>query len=445
MANGASCNNEALAQGPAGLASASAPSASSSALPAAPAPQVKVDPLSIALEGRAGIATMCIETRSRVDEEQMQKGQVGKIITPPIYINEMPQSGINTYYVEGGPNAAKWKSFLNPTDEKRKAWLKETDIPVQANAAIDLIKRLDKDKNGIVTKDEFEKGEKAVSKEDQLIDLSFLKSMECDNMFFMEGPTNTVDPEKFPVVQGLHADLSTAVGAYKRVSAERDDYKTYFYAACGVAGFLGLGWGISSIRGRGKVRPSAPAAGGGNNPLSTISGNSMNPETVLKALRAIDGRLAKHFNENGKGLNNAGKPMTTIGDLSLKVAEDKKAFKKAEAEIAKLGDLTADGNAESAIFELIVASAETAIKFKFDTAQARADARREFVAALKASSPAPVPPAGGAAGFDDLLAGLGTPPPPAAADPAAAAPAATPPAGGPPPLPGSGGTGGTTI
>jgi hypothetical protein len=105
-------------------------------------------------EGRAGIATLCIEKRSYVDPETK------KIVTPNIYIDKMPPEGIDTGYVPGNPTAVKWQDFLNPTDLKRKQWLYETDIPDQANAAFDLVKKLDKDTNGKITQAEFDEEKK---------------------------------------------------------------------------------------------------------------------------------------------------------------------------------------------------------------------------------------------------------------------------------------------
>lgn len=284
------------------------------------------------LQGRAGIATMCIETRSYVDVE------TNKIVTPEIYIKSMPKEGIDTKYVEGNAVSGLWKSFLKPADAKKKTWLDDTDIPDQAEEAIKLVNRLDKDKNGIVTVEEFEKGEKGKSEEDRDTDMAFLTSLACDSLYLTEGALNTVDPEKFPIVIQLKSDLEKSKATIESIGKERDDYKNKFYGAAVLSGLLAVGLIVSSVRNRKKPETTPPAP---------QTGAQVHPDGAVAAIPTPD----------------------------------------------------------------------------------------------PAAAPAAAPAASATGGFDDLLAGLGTPPPPPAADPAAAAPAATPPAGGPPPLPGSGGTG----
>jgi len=270
LANAAGCGsasptateNLALASASASSSSAAAPRSSSSAVASAsssatayvPTPSTETDPLAVQLQGRAGIATMCIETRSYVDP------QTGKIITPSIYIDKMPAEGIDTLYKPGSPAEQKWNLFLNPTDEKRKQWLSDTDIPAQAKAAFELVKKLDKDKDGIITAAEFEKGEKGVSKEDLLIDLAFLTSLRCDNLFLNEGPLNVVNPEEFPTVQGLRAELAaTKAAAKKKIEDLQTELERTQYVAALISALLAAGLVAAIVRSR-KKDESTPSA-----------------------------------------------------------------------------------------------------------------------------------------------------------------------------------------
>lgn len=305
LANAAGCGsasptateNPALASASASSSSAAAPRSSSSAVASAsssatayvPTPSTETDPLAVQLQGRAGIATMCIETRSYVDP------QTGKIITPSIYIDKMPAEGIDTLYKPGSPAEQKWNLFLNPTDEKRKQWLSDTDIPAQAKAAFELVKKLDKDKDGIITAAEFEKGEKGVSKEDLLIDLAFLTSLRCDNLFLNEGPLNVVNPEEFPTVQGLRAELAATKAAAKKkiedTQAELEQTKYAFYGTSLLSGLLAAGLIASKVRNRrsqkaegGKTTTQPVAAT--TTPSPTRSENTATPSTAAPATNA---------------------------------------------------------------------------------------------------------------------------------------------------------------
>jgi len=214
-------------------------------------------------EGRAGIATLCIEKRSYVDYDAK------KIVTPTIYIDTMPKEGINTGYVEGNAIARQWEDFLNPKDEARKKWLEDTDIPDQAEAAIKLVKRLDKNKDGIVTPEEFEAGEQGASPEDRKIDLAFLTSLRCDNLFFTEGPKNKVDVDAFPEVVTLKGDLSSARSTYANLvkthgetvsalEAEKNKSKQFLYATIGLGGLsvlLGVGLVVALRRKKSAATP----------------------------------------------------------------------------------------------------------------------------------------------------------------------------------------------
>lgn len=218
---------------------------------AAPAPIEATPPPPTNPEGRAGIATLCIEKRSYVD-------YAAKIIrTPNIYIEEMPTEGINTGYIEGNAVSMKWKDFLNPTDPKKKAWLEDTDIPEQAEAAIKLVIKLDKDKNGIVSRSEFETGEKGKSHDDQLTDMAFLKSLECDNLFFMEGALNTVDPNKFQEVTDLKTANTLLQAKFDLTASALEDSQdrmheqfTLLMVLAGVSAVTSIGMIVSMVRHR---------------------------------------------------------------------------------------------------------------------------------------------------------------------------------------------------
>lgn len=261
-------------------------------------------------EGRAGVATLCIEKRSYVDP--MTK----KIVTPTIYIDAMPKEGINTGYVEGNAVAKQWEDFLNPKDEERKKWLEDTDIPDQAKEAIDLMKRLDKNKDGIISVQEFEEGEQGKSLEDKKIDLAFLTSLRCDNLFFTEGPTNSVDVEKFPDVISLRGDLAATQDGLNRLSkthtttlseleAERKKSKNFLYATIGLGGLgllLGVGLVVALRRKKGEPKPPAGnqptgpkkaaegTAGGTGAPKVAVTINNASPaKTEVKEEKAASG------------------------------------------------------------------------------------------------------------------------------------------------------------
>lgn len=198
--------------------------------------------------GQAGIATLCIEKRSQVNYE------TGEIVTPPIYIDFMPKGGINTLYFPGSPAETKWKEFLNPSDPKKKAWIEETDIPEQAQDAFDLMKRIDKDHNGIVTYEEFEKGERGVSAEDKKNDLAFLMSLRCDSLYFTEGALNQVDPTQFTAYRGMksHLEMKAKVSeeAYAKAVEERELERAKAHRFVNVS--MGLG-GVAILLGAGLV------------------------------------------------------------------------------------------------------------------------------------------------------------------------------------------------
>lgn len=233
----------------------------------APAPSASVpSPVIDKQEGRAGIATLCIEKRSRIDVNDK------KIITPTIYIDAMPPEGIDTGYVPGNAVAKQWEDFLNPKDEEKKKWLEDTDIPDQANEAIALVKRLDKDKNGIISPKEFEDGEQGKSAEDKRIDLAFLTSLRCDNLYFTEGALDKIDLDAFPEVKSLKQDLGstkTSLANLERahtatladLDETRKKAKNYMMATIGLGGLsllLGVGLVIALVRKRPGTPPQTP-------------------------------------------------------------------------------------------------------------------------------------------------------------------------------------------
>lgn len=224
------------------------------------------------MEGRAGLATMCINVRTRL--EMNEDPEKVTAVTPRIYIEKYPEEGINTLYVEGNEIAKKWEEFLKPKDKVVKEWLGDTDIPDQAEKAFRILKRLDKDKDGIVTKEEFEAGTKGQAPDDTREEMWFLKGLACDSLYFRDGATHQVKTDELPKVKVLKSDLGEAgrkieglKGNLARTEdslrAERNKSDDYLKLAIGLGGLsllLGVGLVIALRSKKGPKKPAAAEA-----------------------------------------------------------------------------------------------------------------------------------------------------------------------------------------
>lgn len=202
--------------------------------------------------GRAGTATLCIEKRSYVDVNTKT------IVTPAIYLNEIPAEGIDTGYVPGNRVAQEWDKLLKPTDTAKKEWLKEAeDLPNQFNDAVDLVKKFDKNKDGIVSKEEFDAGEKGATEADKRTDIGLLTALACSGKYLTEGALNKVDLNKFPEVTDLknnnallQAKLDVTTSSLTAAQNEMHDQYKLMMVLAGVSAVTSIGMIVSMVRHR---------------------------------------------------------------------------------------------------------------------------------------------------------------------------------------------------